>query len=68
MAIDSRPKRQSVAVLGMPFQAPGITPDATEPQAWRQTSAWSYFGILAGGAAATIIPIIMYRRKQMGVS
>ena len=55
MAIDSRAKRQSVAVLGMPFQAPGITPDAAEPQAWRQTAAWSYFGILAASPAGAVL-------------
>ena len=25
----------------------GITPDDTEPQAWRQTAGWGYGGILA---------------------
>lgn len=50
MAIDSVQKRKSISSIGLPFFAPGVTPDATTPVGWRQTSGWSYYGI----AAATV--------------
>ena len=53
MAIDSARKRKSISSIGLPFLAPGITPDATAPWQWRQTSAWSYAGI---ATAAVHVP------------
>lgn len=52
MAIDSAAKRRSVAGIGFWLFGPGVTPDATPDQFWRQCSGWSYGGILAGAAAA----------------
>lgn len=47
MAIDSAAKRKSIS--GIPgITAPGVTPDATPDQTWRQAAGWSYNGILAG--------------------
>jgi hypothetical protein len=50
MAIDSAQKRASAAGVGFFVVGPGMTPDSTPDQFWRQTSAWSYGGILAGGS------------------
>lgn len=47
MAIDTAAKRKSISGIALPFLAPGITPDATPDQAWRQAAGWSYTGILA---------------------
>lgn len=50
MAIDTAARRRSAGGVGVFLLGPGITPDATPDQFWRQSSAWSYGGILAGGA------------------
>ena len=43
--IDTAEKRRSVSgVAGVPL-IPGVTPNASESQAWRQESAWNYSGI-----------------------
>ena len=52
MAIDTAAKRRCVAALAFMAFGPGITPDATPDQFWRQTAAYSYGGILAGEAVA----------------
>ena len=49
MGIDTREKRQAVSVISTYF-SPTTTPNATKDQEWRQETAWSYPGILAGGA------------------
>ena len=48
MAIDTALKRKAAAAVALVFFAPGVTPDATKPQAWRQSAAWGYPGIAAG--------------------
>jgi hypothetical protein len=50
MAIDTAARRRSAAGVGFFIVGPGVTPDATPDQFWRQSAAWSYGGILAGGA------------------
>lgn len=52
MAIDTAEKRRSVAGIGFFLVGPGVTPNATKDQEWRQQAGWSYSGILAGAAAA----------------
>jgi len=47
MAIDSASKRKAISSLGSVWSGVGATPDATPDQAWRQTAAYSYPGILA---------------------
>lgn len=54
MAIDTAPKRRSVAGIGFWLFGPGVTPDATPDQFWRQCSGWSYGGILAGNVVAAV--------------
>lgn len=54
MAIDSAAKRRSAAGVGFFLLGPGVTPDATPDQFWRQSAAWSYGGILAGEAVAPV--------------
>jgi len=54
MAIDSRRKRASAAVLGLAFLAPSVVPDGTLGSADRQAIAHSYYGIDAGGAVVEI--------------
>lgn len=51
MAIDSAAKRRSAAGVGFFVVGPGVTPDVTPDQFWRQSAAWGYGGILAGAAA-----------------
>lgn len=47
MPIDTAEKRRSAG--GVPFLplGPGVTPNASKDQEWRQQAAWSYSGILA---------------------
>lgn len=46
MAIDTAEKRRSIT--GIPFLIiPGVTPNVSKDQEWRQESGWSYSGILA---------------------
>lgn len=48
MAIDNAEKRKSISGISLPFFAPGVTPNASKDQEWRQESAWTYSGILTG--------------------
>lgn len=63
MAIDTAAKRRAAA--GVPFLplGPGVTPDATKAQAWRQQVAWSYSGILAGAPAVVTARLRMDQRR-----
>ncbi len=53
MAIDTAPKRRSVAGIAAHPLGPAVTPDATPGVEWRQQVAWGYSGIApdAGGGA-----------------
>ena len=44
MAIDSAEKRRSISGIGL--ITPGVTPNASKDQEWRQEACWSYSGIL----------------------
>lgn len=44
MAIDTAQKRRSIS--GIPFLLPGVTPNATQDNAWRRASAWNYTGLV----------------------
>lgn len=60
MAIDSALKRRNVG--GIPFPlSPGVTPDSDKDQVWRQSSGWSYSGILAGEAVPPPISALHFR-------
>lgn len=65
MAIDTAAKRRSAATVGQVWMAPGITPDATPGQEWRQSSGWGYEGILAG--ASIVADFIQYIGIQLSV-
>lgn len=53
MAVDTPLKRKAASgVTGIPL-GPGVTPDATEPQPWRQTVGWSYPIEIVPGAVVT---------------
>lgn len=52
MAIDTAEKRRSISGIWTGITIPGVTPNATKDQEWRQESGWGYPGILAG------VPII----------
>ena len=41
-------KRRSAAGVAFLPLGPGVTPNASKDQEWRQQAAWSYSGILAG--------------------
>lgn len=65
MAIDSAAKRRNVATIGQVWMAPGITPDATPDQAWRQVAGWGYRGILAG--ASVVSDFVQYIGIHLGM-
>lgn len=52
MAIDTAEKRRSAGAVLLPT-LPGVTPNSDKDQEWRQQSAWSYSGILAGSVVAS---------------
>ena len=54
MAIDSRRKRASIAVLGLAFLGPSVVPDGTLGTADRQVIASSYYGITSGVVGKTL--------------
>lgn len=54
MAIDSAPKRKSLVTISFYPCGPGVSPDATPDQAWRQAAGYGYVGILAGAQVATL--------------
>lgn len=56
MAIDSAAKRRSAGGVAFLPLGPGVTPDATPDQFWRQSAAWSYGGILAASPAVVTGP------------
>jgi hypothetical protein len=45
--IDTAAKRRSAAGVAFLPLGPGVAPNASKDQAWRQSAAWSYTGILA---------------------
>jgi hypothetical protein len=50
MAIDTAEKRKSIS--GIPFLLPGVTPNSSKDQEWRQEVAYSYSGILAAAPSS----------------
>ncbi len=56
--IDTAEKRRSIS--GIFRLLPGVTPNASPGQAWRQESGWSYSGILAGLPAALTPRVCFY--------
>lgn len=58
-AIDSREKRQSIAVLGNPWAGALPTPNGTPDQEWRQELGFLYSGILAGSPSAPTAQLLM---------
>jgi hypothetical protein len=54
MAIDTAEKRRAVAGIGIVIFGPGVTPNATPDQEWRQEVGWGYPGILAGEAELAV--------------
>ncbi len=63
MAIDTAEKLKSISGIWLPL-IPGVTPLLAQDQEWRQESAWSYSGILAGGAAPIVAGGVMRRRRR----
>ena len=51
MPIDTAAKRRSASGVGHRIGGRGVTPDASEPAAWRQQAGWGYSGIPAGESA-----------------
>lgn len=54
MAIDTAEKRKSIS--GIALIIPGVTPNSSKDQEWRQESGWSYSGILAASPAGPSNP------------
>lgn len=51
MAIDNAEKRKSLSGIQVTLM-PGVTPDTSKDQEWRQQAGWGYSGILASAIAA----------------
>lgn len=47
MAIDTAEKRKSASNTSLYPLGPGVTPNATQDQEWRQQAGYGYSGILA---------------------
>ena len=54
MTIDTAEKRRSISGIGGPPLIPGVTPNSSKDQEWRQQSGWSYSGI----PSSTIIIVL----------
>lgn len=69
MAIDTAEKRKSLVGLQY-WSGPGVTPNASPDQEWRQEAGYSYSGILAGGAPVVPEPGLVFveheRRADIG--
>lgn len=67
MAIDSAEKRLSIS--GIPIFLPGVTPNASQDQEWRQEAGWSYLGIAAAepvqvvGSIALALPVRTFAKS-----
>ena len=68
MAIDDAEKRRSAFNWSFLPNFPGVTPNVTHDQEWRQEALWSYSGILANFTSATstggFAPFVYRRRMQ----
>lgn len=66
MAIDTAKKRRSAGGVAFLPLGPGVTPNASKDQAWRQSAGWSYTGILANapptGPSSRMSNIYLYPR------
>lgn len=54
MALDTREKRQSAAVISHYFMGPNVTPNVGKDAEWRQEAGWGYAGIAAGAPVAIV--------------
>ncbi len=64
MAIDTAEKRKSISGINY-IGGPGVTPNSSQDQEWRQEVGYGYSGILAGVAAIppvieNVIPYILF--------
>lgn len=57
MAIDNAEKRKALSGIQVTL-SPGVTPNASTDQEWRQQSGWGYSGILADAPSvvSTVAP------------
>lgn len=65
MAIDSAPKRKSIVGISLYPSGPGVTPDGTPGQAWRQQSGYGYSGILADNPSASAVPVFAHHYQTL---
>ena len=56
MAIDSAEKRKSAVGISLYASGPGVTPNASPDQEWRQEAGYSYSGIAAASPAGGLPP------------
>lgn len=56
MAIDTAEKRRAASVISFYPLGPGVTPNASKDQEWRQEAGYGYPGILASGAPEPAAP------------
>ena len=57
MAIDSRQKRQSSGLIGLPFKVGTVVPTGTIGVAQRQAAGWYYSGIDTTSVAVTVTDV-----------
>lgn len=59
MAIDSGPKRRSIAGIGL-HVTPSVTPDADQDAAWRRSVGWGYYGDLGASSGVILSPVARF--------
>jgi hypothetical protein len=69
MAIDSALKRKSAGGAGLlVVLTAGVTPDATEPVAWRWSAGWSYAGVAVASGGLVCATVSLSARVTATVS
>lgn len=58
MPIDTAEKRRSAAGVPSLPVGPGVTPDASQDEAWRQQAGWGYSGIPT--SAPIVVGAVVY--------
>lgn len=63
MAIDTPEKRRSLSGIQTTL-LPGVTPNASLDQEWRQEAGWNYSGNLVGMPVASLVKTMILRRRR----
>jgi len=66
MAIDTAEKRKSISGLRNIY--PGVTPNASKDQEWRQEAGWKYSGILATSSSVVVAVVSLGELSVLQIS